>query len=136
MAHPLVTIVIDNHNYARYVGAAIESALAQTYQPIEIIVVDDGSTDGSRAVIAAYAGRITIIFQNNRGQSGAFNTGYAASSGDIVMFLDSDDLLRPERSPRSSPTGDPASPSCNSAWRRSMPRAPSPAASSRTIRRR
>jgi hypothetical protein len=94
--NPLVSIVIDNHNYARYVGAAIESALAQTYGNIEIIVVDDGSTDGSRAVIAAYAGRLTIIFQDNRGQSGAFNTGYAASKGDIILFLDSDDLLRPE----------------------------------------
>jgi glycosyltransferase involved in cell wall biosynthesis len=96
MLRPLVSIIIDNHNYARYVGAAIESALAQTYPTIEIIVVDDGSTDGSRAVIAAYAGRLTIIFQDNRGQSGAFNTGYAASHGGIVLFLDSDDLLQPE----------------------------------------
>ena len=96
MPHPLVSIIIDNHNYARFVGAAIESALAQTYRDIEIIVVDDGSTDGSRTVIAAYAGRLTIIFQDNRGQSGAFNTGFAASKGDIVMFLDSDDILRPE----------------------------------------
>jgi glycosyltransferase involved in cell wall biosynthesis len=96
MSHPLVSIVIDNHNYARYVGAAIESALAQTYETIEIIVVDDGSTDGSRSIIAAYAGRLTIIFQDNRGQSGAFNTGFEASKGEIVMFLDSDDLLRPD----------------------------------------
>ncbi len=96
MPHPLVSIVVDNHNYARYVGAAIESALAQTYENIEIIVVDDGSTDGSRSVIAAYAGRLTIIFQDNRGQSGAFNTGFEASKGEIVVFLDSDDLLRPE----------------------------------------
>jgi glycosyltransferase involved in cell wall biosynthesis len=96
MLRPLVSIIIDNHNYARYVGAAIESALAQTYKTIEIIVVDDGSTDESRSIIAAYAGRLTIIFQDNRGQSGAFNTGYAASQGDIVLFLDSDDLLQQE----------------------------------------
>lgn len=96
MVQPRVSIVIDNYNYARYVGAAIDSALAQTYGEIEIIVVDDGSTDGSRDVIAAYAGRLTAIFQDNRGQSGAFNTGYEASKGDIVLFLDSDDVLRPD----------------------------------------
>jgi glycosyltransferase involved in cell wall biosynthesis len=93
---PLVSIVIDNHNYARFIGAAIESALAQSYPHIEVIVVDDGSTDDSRAVIGFYAGRITAIFHENRGQSGAFNSGYAASRGDIVLFLDSDDLLLPE----------------------------------------
>jgi glycosyltransferase involved in cell wall biosynthesis len=93
---PLVSIVIDNYNYARYVGAAIESALAQTYPRTEIIVVDDGSTDGSGSVIARYAPRITTIFQDNRGQSGAFNSGFESCRGDIVIFLDSDDALRPE----------------------------------------
>jgi glycosyltransferase involved in cell wall biosynthesis len=93
---PLVSIIIDNYNYARYVSAAIDSALAQTYPRIEIIVVDDGSTDGSRDVIAGYAARVTAIFQDNRGQSGAFNTGFDSCKGDIVLFLDSDDALRPE----------------------------------------
>jgi glycosyltransferase involved in cell wall biosynthesis len=91
---PLVSIIIDNYNYARYVGAAIDSALAQSYPRTEIVVVDDGSTDGSRAVIAAYGGRLTAIFQDNRGQSGAFNAGYAAALGAIVLFLDADDTLR------------------------------------------
>ncbi len=93
---PLVSIVIDNYNYARFLGAAIDSALAQTYSRREIIVVDDGSTDESRAVIAAYGDRIKAVFQQNQGQSGAFNAGFAASRGDIVLFLDADDLLRPE----------------------------------------
>jgi len=93
---PLVSIVVDNFNYARFVGAAIDSALAQTYPRIEVIVVDDGSTDDSRAVIGGYVGKITAIFQDNRGQSGAFNTGFAAARGDIVLFLDADDLLEPE----------------------------------------
>jgi hypothetical protein len=93
---PLVSIVIDNYNYARFVAAAIDSALAQSYRPIEIIVVDDGSTDGSRAVIEAYGDRLQAIFQPNQGQSGAFNTGWAACNGDIVLFLDSDDLLHPD----------------------------------------
>jgi hypothetical protein len=93
---PLVSIIIDNYNYARFVGAAIDSALAQSYRPVEIIVVDDGSTDGSRAVIEAYGDRLQAIFQENQGQSGAFNTGWAACRGDIVLFLDSDDLLHPD----------------------------------------
>jgi glycosyltransferase involved in cell wall biosynthesis len=96
LAPPLVSIVIDNYNYARFVGAAIESALAQTWPHCEIVVVDDGSTDESRAVIGRYAGRVATVFQDNRGQSGAFNAGFAASRGDIVLFLDSDDLLTPE----------------------------------------
>jgi hypothetical protein len=93
---PLVSIVIDNYNYARFIAAAIDSALAQSYRALEIIVVDDGSTDGSRAVIAAYGDRLRAIFQENQGQSGAFNTGWAACRGDIVLFLDADDLLHPD----------------------------------------
>jgi hypothetical protein len=92
---PLVSIVIDNYNYARFVAAAIDSALAQSYRAIEVIVVDDGSRDGSRAVIETYGDRVRAIFQENQGQSGAFNTGWAACRGDIVLFLDSDDLLHP-----------------------------------------
>src|SRR5208282_6001413 len=93
---PPVSIVIDNYNYARYLRAAIDSALTQTYSPVEVIVVDDGSTDGSREVIESYDKRIAPIFKANGGHGSAFNAGFAASNGEIVMFLDADDELLPE----------------------------------------
>jgi glycosyltransferase involved in cell wall biosynthesis len=96
MARPLVSIVIDNYNYGRFVGAAIRSALAQSYEATEVIVVDDGSTDDSRAVIAGFGDRIHAIYQPNGGQSAAFNSGFEAARGEIVFFLDSDDALHPE----------------------------------------
>jgi glycosyltransferase involved in cell wall biosynthesis len=96
MPSPLVSIVIDNYNYAAYLGAAIRSALAQTHRPTEVIVVDDGSTDESREVIRAFGERVRAVLQPNQGQSAAFNSGFAAARGDIVLFLDSDDALRPE----------------------------------------
>jgi glycosyltransferase involved in cell wall biosynthesis len=92
---PTFSIVITNYNYGRYVGAAIDSALQQTVPPDEVIVVDDGSTDDSRSVIASYGNRIYPLLQENRGQRGAYNAGFKASRGDLVLFLDSDDLLDP-----------------------------------------
>lgn len=89
----LVSIIIDNYNYGRYLGAAIDSALAQTWRPLEVIVVDDGSTDNSAHVIERYRGRVQAILQPNGGQGAAYNAGFAASRGDWVLFLDSDDLL-------------------------------------------
>ena len=91
----LVSIILSNYNYARYVGAAIESALAQTHPEVEVIVVDDGSTDGSGEAIARYAGRVEVLMQENRGQAAAMNAGYALSHGDPVIFLDADDELLP-----------------------------------------
>lgn len=88
------SIVINNCNYAQYVGLAIESALAQTYAS-EVIVVDDGSTDDSRTVIERYAPGIRAIFKPNGGQGSAMNVGFAEATGDIVLFLDSDDILDP-----------------------------------------
>jgi glycosyltransferase involved in cell wall biosynthesis len=93
---PLVSIIIDNYNYERFVGEAIDSALAQTYGNIEVIVVDDGSTDDSRRVIAGYGERIKTIFKRNGGQGSAFNAGYRLSRGSIVSFLDSDDVHLPD----------------------------------------
>jgi glycosyltransferase involved in cell wall biosynthesis len=89
----LVSICITNYNYAPYVAAAIESALAQE-GPIEVIVVDDGSTDDSVERILAYEDRVELIRQENAGQAAAFNAGYAASRGEIVCLLDADDLFR------------------------------------------
>lgn len=96
-----VSIIISNYNYARYLPAAIDSALAQTYPDIEVIVVDDGSADDSRDVIATFQekapDKLKAIFQENQGQGGAFNTGFAAASGDIVAFLDADDVWKPNK---------------------------------------
>lgn len=98
---PLVSIVIDNYNYGAFLAQCIDSALAQTHAPTEVIVVDDASTDESAAVIARYAGRVrAVLLPQNRGQAGAFNAGFAASSGAIVMFLDADDWLYPQAAAR------------------------------------
>ncbi|MBW4693750.1 MAG: glycosyltransferase [Lyngbya sp. HA4199-MV5] len=94
---PLVSILINNYNYARYVGDAIDSALGQTYPNIEVIVVDDGSTDQSREVIEGYGDRIIPIFKPNGGQASAMNAGFAASHGDIICLLDADDLFLPNK---------------------------------------
>jgi glycosyltransferase involved in cell wall biosynthesis len=93
---PTASIIINNYNYDRFLGEAIDSALNQTYPHTEVIVVDDGSTDGSREIIAAYGDRIIPILQPNGKQAAAFNSGFAKSKGDIIIFLDSDDYLMPD----------------------------------------
>lgn len=100
MNGPLVSIAVNNYNYERYLGVAIDSALAQTYPRTEVIVVDDGSSDGSREIISGYRDRIVPILKDNGGQASAFNAGFAASSGEIVIFLDADDTLAPEAAQR------------------------------------
>ncbi len=92
----LISIIINNYNYDRFLRAAIDSALSQTYQPVEVIVVDDGSIDRSRATIASYGRQITTVLKENGGQASALNAGFALSHGDIVIFLDADDVLLPE----------------------------------------
>jgi len=93
---PLVSIIINNFNYARFLSESIESAIGQTYQNIEIIVVDDGSTDESREIILNYGDQIIPIFKDNGGQGSAYNTGFNKSKGVFVCNLDSDDVLLPE----------------------------------------
>ncbi|WP_294639496.1 glycosyltransferase family A protein [uncultured Aquabacterium sp.] len=90
-----LSVVIPNYNYESYIADAIESALSIDWPDVEVIVVDDGSTDNSRAVIERYRGRVQSIFQENKGQVGACNAGFAASTGDAVLFLDSDDFVEP-----------------------------------------
>jgi glycosyltransferase involved in cell wall biosynthesis len=91
----LVSVVIPNYNYGAFVGSAIESALALDWPEVEVIVVDDGSTDDSRTVIAGYVDRVITIYQENAGQAAACAAGFARARGDAVIFLDSDDLLHP-----------------------------------------
>ncbi len=92
---PLISIIINNYNYGRFINESIESALSQQYRNLEVIVVDDGSTDNSRQIISSFGDRIKSIYQDNAGQASAFNTGFRASRGHIVIFLDSDDILLP-----------------------------------------
>lgn len=91
-----ISIVITNYNYEEYLNECIESCLLQQYSnDFEIIVVDDGSNDDSRKIIRGYNSRIKTIFKSNGGQASAFNTGFSACTGEIIIFLDSDDMLMP-----------------------------------------
>lgn len=94
---PLVSILISNYNYGHFLADAIDSALAQTYPHIEVLVVDDGSTDRSREVIASYDDKIIPVLKKNGGQASAFNAAFAASQGHIICFLDADDTYLPEK---------------------------------------
>lgn len=92
-SEPCVSIVITSYNYDRYLRAAIESALGQTYANTEVVVVDDGSTDSSRDIIKGFGSRCASVFRENGGEAAASLSGLNASQGDIVLFLDSDDVL-------------------------------------------
>ena len=97
---PLVSILVSNYNYARYIGDALQSALGQTYANIELIVCDDGSTDDSVQVIEQYErkdARLHFIRKANGGQGSGFNAAFAASRGEIIALLDSDDLFLPHK---------------------------------------
>lgn len=88
-----VSIVISNHNYAAFLEASIQSALAQTYTPCEVIVVDDGSTDGSSEMLERYCDRVRVFRLPHQGETASRNFGFSKCSGDLVCFLDSDDGL-------------------------------------------
>ena len=92
---PSASVVITSFNYDQFLPETIDSALAQTHPDVEVIVVDDGSTDRSREIIAGYGDRVTALLKENGGQASALNAGFAASRGDVVVFLDSDDILLP-----------------------------------------
>jgi len=92
----MLSVIITNYNYAHFLPVAVDSVLSQADDEVELIVVDDVSSDNSREIIASYGDRIRpVLHEVNKGHGGAFNSGFAASRGDIVMFLDADDFLLP-----------------------------------------
>jgi len=95
---PAVSVIIPAYNQGHYLGAAVRSVLSQTWPDYEAIIVDDGSTDNTPEVAGAFTDpRIRYIRQENRGLSGARNTGIRHASGELISFLDSDDLFLPEK---------------------------------------
>jgi glycosyltransferase involved in cell wall biosynthesis len=91
----MVSIIIPNYNGAHFLREAIDSALSQEDVEVEVIVVDDGSTDDSRAIIASYGDRIRVVYQQNKGACAARNAGLVGADGEYIKFLDSDDILMP-----------------------------------------
>jgi glycosyltransferase involved in cell wall biosynthesis len=92
-----ISVVIPTYNSAAYLPAAIESVLNQTLPPLEVIVVDDGSTDESAAAVRRFGDRIRWVSQENRGPAAARNRGLSLARGDLVAFLDADDVWLPEK---------------------------------------
>jgi len=92
-----VSVIIPTYNYGQFIVGAIESAIEQNIPDMEIIVIDDGSTDGTSDKIADYNSRIIYIYQNNAGQSAARNTGLLNCTGEFIQFLDADDILGPSK---------------------------------------
>jgi glycosyltransferase involved in cell wall biosynthesis len=90
-----VSIVTTSYNQAQFLDETIRSVLEQDYDPLEYIVVDDGSTDGSLGIAQRYADRLTLITQENRGQAAALNVGFERARGELLGFLSSDDMLLP-----------------------------------------
>jgi glycosyltransferase involved in cell wall biosynthesis len=98
-----VTAAITTYNRAGFLPGALESVFAQTRPPDEILVVDDGSTDGTRDVLSEYAGRVRVVHQDNRGRSGARNRAVEEARGEVLSFLDSDDRWLPDKLERQVP---------------------------------
>jgi glycosyltransferase involved in cell wall biosynthesis len=97
MANPLISCIIPVFNGERYLGQSLDSILAQTYRPIEVIVIDDGSTDGTRQLVASYGDRVRYFWQPNAGPPRARNFGLRLAQGEFVAFLDADDLWQPDK---------------------------------------
>lgn len=97
LAGPLISVIIPTYNRVALVCRAIDNVLEQTWKHLELIVVDDGSTDGTQEKLRLYGNRIRIITQANRGPSAARNKGIEIATGEIVAFQDSDDLWMPNK---------------------------------------
>jgi glycosyltransferase involved in cell wall biosynthesis len=97
VAQKKISVIIPNYNYARYLEQAIESVLTQSYENVELIIVNNGSTDNSLEVLEKFGDKIHLINQPNLGQSGARNSGLSLSSGELIAFLDADDFWEPNK---------------------------------------
>ncbi len=97
MNPPLISCIVPVFNGERYLKEALDSILAQTYRPLEVLVVDDGSTDGTAAVVRSYGAQVRSLYQPNAGPAAARNLGLRAARGESVAFLDADDLWHPEK---------------------------------------
>ncbi len=97
MEEPRVSVIIPAYNHARFLGEALDSVLSQTFQDFEVLVVDDGSTDGTRALVASYGPRVRYRFQPHAGVASARNVGLRDTSAPYVAFLDADDTWAPEK---------------------------------------
>ena len=93
----LISCIVPVFNGERYLAEALDSILAQTWRPLEVIVVDDGSTDGSAAVVAKYGAQVSYVYQANAGPAAARNRGLDAAAGEFIAFLDADDLWHKEK---------------------------------------
>lgn len=94
--YPLVSVVIPAYNYAKYLAKTLDSVFAQSYRPIEVIVVDDGSTDNTAEIVLAYP-EVRYFYQENQGVSVARNMGIAAAQGEFIAFIDGDDIWKPHK---------------------------------------
>src|SRR5260370_19883404 len=94
---PLTTVLIDTYNYGRFIEQAIDSVLSQDLPPdqLEIVVVDDGSTDDTAERVRKYGSRIQYLHKENGGQASAFNAGFAHARGELIVLLDADDFFLP-----------------------------------------
>lgn len=93
----LVSILINNYNYAQYLEEAIASALTQTYDVVEVVVVDDGSSDESQRIIEKFGDRVVPVFKQNGGQASAINAGFQECRGEVIFLLDADDCFKPDK---------------------------------------
>lgn len=94
---PTVSVIVPTYQSAGYVGRAVDSIYAQTYDDYEIIVVDDGSTDETESALHPYRGRLRYVYQENQGVSAARNAGLSRAGGEYLLFLDSDDTILPDK---------------------------------------
>jgi len=92
----LISVIIPTYNAGRFISTALDSVMAQDYRPIEVVVVDDGSTDGTAAIVKSYA-QVRYIYQANQGPAAARNAGLANSTGELIAFLDADDYWTPHK---------------------------------------
>src|SRR5215211_5618923 len=91
-----VSVVMPSYNQARFIRAAIDSVLSQHYNALDLLVMDGGSTDGTVDILSSYGDRLTFVSQRDHGQSDAINQGLRRVEGDIVCWLNSDDLFTPK----------------------------------------